>query len=348
MKILKEHLWPAVQSLSKLAGGVLPILSSFRIEAEKGAMTVRATDLDQDAHVSIECSGELPPLCVRASHFTELVSRASDALTLTNGNNRLAIDSDWKAQLPILPAAEFPEPMFTDGVAQGCSTGALANAIEVVAWAASDDPERYKLMGVHVVLSEQNIEAECSDSRVLGHYLIPSIAGKADFLLPAEFADAVVKALREPESTVFLSEKAIRVSHKHGQYGCKLMDATYPSTKQILQEERMELGTLNLVETLSHIEMCRALSEEDYPSVELAFSKSGCEIKSIAHKPGQNDYAAIVAGKFNDYSFPTAVKKLIRGLKSFRGVESAKVFSGLQKLIIAHNEYVMIISQIGK
>lgn len=348
MKILKEHLLPAVQSLSKLAGGNLPILSSFRIEAEKGAMTIRATDLDQDAHVSLECSGDLPPLCVRASHFTELVARANDALTLTNGNNRLAIDSDWKAQLPILPAAEFPEPMFTDGVAQGCSTEALANAIEAVAWAASDDPERYKLMGVHVVLHEQKIEAECTDGRVLGHYLIPSIAGKADFLLPAEFAAAVVKALREPESTVFLSEKAIRVSHKHGQYGCKLMDAVYLSTKQILQDERTELGTLNLIETLSHVEMCRALSEEDYPHVELAFSRSGCDIKSIAHKSGQNEYGGIVAGNFKDHHFPTAVKKLIRGLKSFRGVTSAKVFSASQKLIIAHNEYAMIISQIGK
>lgn len=348
MKILKEHLWPAVQSLSKIVGGRHQILSSFRIEAENGAMTVRATDWDQDAHISIECSGDLLPLCVRASHFTELVSRANDALTLTNGNNRLAIDSDWKAQLPILPAAEFPAPLFTDGVAQGCSTGALANAIEAVAWAASDEEERYTLMGVHVVLSEQKIEAECTDGKVLGHYLIPSIAGKADFLLPAEFADAVVKALREPESTMFLSEKAIRVSHKHGQYGCKLMDATYPSTKQILQDERTELGTLNLVETLSHVEMCRALSEEDYPHVELAFSKSGCEIKSIAHKSGQNEYSGIVAGEFKDCRFPTAVKNLIRGLKSFRGVESAKVFSASQKLVIAHNEYAMIISQSGK
>lgn len=349
MKILKEHLLPAVQFLNQIAGKRgLPTLCMFRLEASGNVLSIRATDLDQEAASTVPCNGELPPLLVNAHHLSELAKTASDSLSATMAGESLEVESGWEASLPTLKAEEFPPSMFSKGIAQGVSASDLADAMESVEWARCLDKERYVLSGIHVVLSAKSIVCESTDGKMMGLAHKPSIAGKCDFVIPAANAGNFITSLRREGANLLIAENCACVRYEGGEYATKLVEGGYPSTSLIVKAERKEIGELNIAGAIAHTGTCLSLCNDEWLNVVLAFSRSGCEL-SAQDKHAPTKYTGTVSGKFKTLTFKTDARRLLSCLKSLNGNETVKVFENeSQQLVFGDNGYNVFLSAVSK
>lgn len=349
MKILKDHLWPAVQFLSQIASkrATLPILNCFRLEAKNGTLSIRATDLDQDAVCLVECKDDLATCCVNAHHFSGLVASASDSISISSEKG-MRMESGWVAKLPLTPEVEFPAPLFKSGKAHGVSTVDLADAMDSAVWAKSVDPSRYVLHGVHVTCSASKIECEATDSKVMARYDKAAIAAKCEFILHADFVRLFAPSLRKTGAALVIGENSVKVTHGEGEYSAKLLEGTFPSTNRLIGGDRASVGDMPLEEAREHVRQCIALAGEDWPKVSLEFSSKGCLV-SLAHATRSTSYSGTVVGKYAPLKFETDATRLLKGLRSFNGSEKAAVHTSPDGvLIVSHGDYSMFISGLEK
>lgn len=336
MRLLKSDLLPAVQSLVHIAAKriSLPIIGSLRLEACGGKLSIRASDLDQDATALVDCKKDFPPFCVNARHFAKLVECANESIDLSPNGKAVELKSDWQSSLPILPAEEFPSALFKDGKAQGLPTGLIADGIEAVRWACSTDPNRYNMSGVHIVTSAAAIVCEATNSHVMGHLKAAGIAAKCELNIPGAFAGKVAEALRQPGATLFVSESAVSVRHAAGEYSAKLVDesARFPSTKAITDGSRSAIGEISIPDLKWHLQTILAISTDDWTKVLLKFSPRGCAVTMATDKPQQ--YAVTVGGKFPELDFQTDAKALLKSLESLGDCEALNGSITENKLLV--------------
>lgn len=351
MKILKEHLLPAVEHLSHIVGSrsSMPILSTLYVEASAGRLSLRASSLDQDAMRTIDCEGDFLACCLGARHLLGLAHTALESIEMIPGKNgKVRIVSGWEAELPTQLAEEFPPALFKDGKAQGVSTVDLADAIDAVVWAVSDDPNRYALQGVHVVCAPKKIRCEATNGKIMGLIDKAAISAKFEFILHASNTSIFTDALRQDHSTLVLSDNSVGVRHPGGEYAAKLLEDAYVSTARLVGEVRKPVGSLRLSEARAQVQSCVLLAKTDWPQVRLSFSTTGCRVVASDNLAATN-YAGEIPGNFEALEFDTDAKRLLALLKSFNGHETAEVAVGdSRQLVIFSGDYTTFISGLEK
>lgn len=129
----------------------LPILNSLLLQADKGLLTITASDLDQTLTALVPCEGKLEPICAPAQQLSDLIGSANGSVTLKLARNRLEVQSGFKAELSTILAEEFPKTDISKPVKQGVNCKDLGEMTQSVAWcAAKTDLVRPALACVHV------------------------------------------------------------------------------------------------------------------------------------------------------------------------------------------------------
>lgn len=330
MKLLKEHLLPAVNALMPIAGKrtTLPILNCIRLEGDNGHLSLRASNLDCDATFRVECKGKLPPVCVPARALHTLVSGGAETISLEpEEKNRLVVESGGTARLACLEAKDFVANPDQTGKAIGANPTDLARAIKSVVWGATryvvhDDKIANDLDFVFVFVSAKSILCVGTDRRSFAFCHIPAIGADCEFQLPTSQASAFVTALlADDDAQLHLGEKHASVRHKGGEVYVRLSDAAAPPVKKAFELPREPIGEIELEPFRSEISKCCALSANQFAPVTLSFSKSGLK---LAFNGGAHGYDTTLAGDFKDLEIKLDAFRLDKALREM-ATEKVKI-----------------------
>jgi DNA polymerase III subunit beta len=110
----RKHLLQSLETAAATAArkSTNPVLTTIRLSAAGGTLTVAATRISQSVTVTLSCSGDLDPICVVAADVLSRVRELSgEECTIVAAQDKATLKADGarKFALPTLPGSEFPK-----------------------------------------------------------------------------------------------------------------------------------------------------------------------------------------------------------------------------------------------
>lgn len=319
MKIKTQDLTAAVNQVSPICTGrtTLPILTHMRVSAKDGQLEISGTNLDCYETAKAPCEGDIDPVCIPAGHFTHLCNSGNGEVSLEIVKDRAIIKSGWNAELPTLPAVEFPPFPDSKVKAIGVPVVDLADGIDGVEWAQADPKlSRWVLEHVFIECKPKVMEVTATNGKKFAFFSRPLICASFSCLLPGVYAKQFAAALRKPGAIFSASENWAAVNYDSGSFCVKLAEGEkYPNAKPILGEEVKLLGDINREALLFHLSHIDHLSRDEmFARARFMFDDKGLEIACGENKL-RNAYSGTIEGKFPLANFECDARILMEGLK---------------------------------
>lgn len=305
-------------------------LSCVRMEAVGGILTVSATDIDQWQEESVACDGDLPAMLV---NFTKLcgIIGSSDSVSIEDKYGKILVtQGNSRCHIATLPAETFPKLKHQGKlVALGISCEDLAEGIRSVAFAAcKKDIGRPELETVHINASARMLLVEACNGKNGAFFERPLACCESDIVVMDDCAPHLAAALLQKGAVISKSQNFVQVQTETGSYACKLVEAKYPNTAPIRNQEKIKLGEISRVELLAIMEQCVfLLSPTQRPRATITFSEAGIDVKFDGL---DSDVDSHIDGKFASHEFSINVEagKLCLGAMK---EDRLQVFSNQQK-----------------
>lgn len=240
--IATAELQRALARLKPVCGGTatLPILNTVLISPEKGALVLRAFDLDTDVTVRLpaNCSAN-EGLAVPGARLLSAVSKiAEKEVELRSEKGKFVIAAaDWWLKLFALPAAEFPP--FPESAAMSELTidgTALARSLRACLRFVSDDETRYVLCGVWFTATSDELRMVSTDGRRLFSasievHPLPALSA----IVPAEVVKLLID-LGDGQSSVRLrfGESSMEAEAGDWTLRAKLIEGEFPGIEKVI------------------------------------------------------------------------------------------------------------------
>ncbi len=280
----------------------VPILSHVRLDAQKGMVTITATDLDITYQEAIQCDVQEPnvvtvPVLTFYEILRKLPANSTVNLELNKTTNQISVTcgnvSFW---LSVLPSEEFPEVDKETLPHQfKIESSGFCELIDRTRFAISLEETRYYLNGLFMHALEEP-EACLRMVATDGHRL-----AKAQMALPqgAEAIPAVIiprktitelrKILEECETEIeiALSENQIRFSFHHTILLSRLIDGTFPDYQQVIPKENDKIATFNTKIFKEAIDRVSIMTNEKSRAVKLMLNKDQAVFMATSSEAGQ-------------------------------------------------------------
>ena len=264
----------------------IPILSNVLLNAEGGALTLTATDLD------IEISESAPADVARKGSATasaltlyEIVRRLPDGaqvrLELMQEENRLQV-SAGRSQfaLAVLPEADFPTLSTGDfGVQFTIATSDLARLFDKTRFAMSQEETRYYLNGVYLHAftdgAQKLLRAAATDGHRLARLDAPLPAG-ADrmpgVIVPRKAVAELGRLFADADETIDIavSETKIRFGFGAGHLTSKLIDGTFPDYERVIPKNNSHLLRAETKDFSQAVDRVATISADRTRSIKMA------------------------------------------------------------------------------
>jgi DNA polymerase III subunit beta len=274
----------------------MPILSNALLVAEKGKISIYATDLEvslkDDAPAKVEVEGKV---AVSAKNLFDLVKELADSniQIVKKNNNWLEIKSK-KAVFNIVGAAADEFPAFPNHDAKDfvrVNGETLHDMIQKTIYSVSNDETRYHLNGVYF---ERVTGEGGSQFRMVatdGHRLsmidkkveMPTSAKKTEGVIIPKKGLSELKKLLEGDSGAL--EMALEGSHliirkENTVLLVRLIDGKYPNYQQLVPARLQKRVAVSREELLSCLRRVSLLSNQKSKGITLSISKNSMEIYS--------------------------------------------------------------------
>jgi len=279
-----------------------PILSNFLLQAENGALTLMATDLQiaviSSTGVNVEVAGKIT---VEAKKFHDIVKEldAEKEVLLKYHNNFLEIKNGRsRFRLSTLPADDYPG-MPKDETEMNFRIDAklLAQMIAGTAFAMSNDETRKYLTGSLFEMDDSNgfkIVTTDGHRLALKETRIDQSSSPAQCIVPRKAVTEIKKVCEdyEGEVTVALGARQIRV--KAGDYTLtsKIIDARFPSYLDVIPRDNPIIVTVNCNEFDQVLRRSMIVANDFTHDLKLNFSTVNIEVS--AHNTEQEKAEGIV------------------------------------------------------
>lgn len=264
----------------------IPILSNVLIQADGGALTLTATDLD------IEISESAPADVARKGSTTvsaltlyEIVRRLPEGaqvrLDLVQDEGRLQV-SAGRSQfaLAVLPEEDFPTLTTNDlGVRFTVSTQDLARLFDKARFAMSQEETRYYLNGVYLHAvndgSHKLLRAAATDGHRLARLEAPLPSGADKMpgvIVPRKAVAEIGRLLADAEETVDIavSETKIRFGFGAGHLTSKLIDGSFPDYERVIPKNNSNVLHVETKDFSQAVDRVATISADRTRSIKMA------------------------------------------------------------------------------
>lgn len=264
----------------------IPILSNVLLQADGGALTLTATDLD------IEISEAAPAdvarkgsITVSATTLYEIVRKLPEGaqvrLDLIQDDRRLQV-SAGRSQfaLAVLPEEDFPTLATNDpGVRFTVSTQDLARLFDKARFAMSQEETRYYLNGVYLHVANDGAQKLLRAAATDGHRLarleapLPSGADKMPgVIVPRKAVAEIGRLLSDAEETVDISvsETKIRFGFGAGHLTSKLIDGTFPDYERVIPKNNANVLRVEAKDFSQAVDRVATISADRTRSIKMA------------------------------------------------------------------------------
>src|SRR5690348_12824037 len=220
----------------------IPILANVLVRAEKGALNLKATDLDLEIVESIPA--EVSPggsTTVPAHMFYEIVRKlpeGSQVVLEASGDRAVMAIRAGRSRftLQTLPESDFPDLAAGDMTHKFTLAGAdLKRLIDKTQFAISTEETRYYLNGIYLHVAgsgkSQTLRAVATDGHRLAQveFELPSgAAGMPGIIVPRKTVGEVQRLLEDNEAEVLIELSAGKIRFTVGEVvlTSKLIDGT--------------------------------------------------------------------------------------------------------------------------
>lgn len=255
------------------ARSTMPILSSLRLSAADGKLTVTGTDLDIVATDSVSADVEEPgSLCVDSKLLGDIAKKTGGDVSLSTDNGQLIVKSGRsRFSLSTLPASDFPD--LNGGEYTASFDIDLAALFAPVAFAISTEETRFYLNGVFMHIQEDGdffVRAVATDGHRLSRHQVP-YTGEDPFkgiIVPRKTVGLIPKGM----VTVSASEAKIRIASGDFVLTSKLIDGTFPDYQRVIptaNDKKILFGSDDMRQAASRVSV---VSSERGRAVKMSFA----------------------------------------------------------------------------
>lgn len=338
MKINAQTLLKAIDSPVAIASKktTLPILNHLLLSADNGKLTVTATNLEVFQQVVVECSGSLPPLCVSASMFRDILRGFSGDAEIKQVKKKIEVSGSHNIKLVTMDAEEFvafpsdkAEPIAID-----CAE--VSESIQKVAWSVSTDNSRETLQNVCV------LGGDClaTDGRTIALVSMACSSGKSELLVHSLMVPVLCNALNTKGAAVSLSEKYIFVTHDAGKIAVKRSESRYPNVIQYVPKNHKPIGSVSTEALRDVLKIATSLYDEKCTFSDFVFSKDGC---AVSHKGVLNEFASTVPGKFKELTIRLNGRYVLSAVNMLGGEVEALAADELAPILLRSGKSLAVI-----
>lgn len=298
--ILREYLQEKVSLVNHgvSSRNQLPVLLNIFVEARKGEIILKSTDLEIGIEVRAPANTEEEgTVTVPGKLFQELVSTLSDEkIKLRTKNNSLEVDTkNIKSTLQTIDPEEFPNLYEDKGdkILEINQDSVLKNLTKVL-FAASVDTNRPALSGIFVKQEGKECLIVATDGYRLSLKRIPvelkkEMNGKP-LLIPARIFREIVSNKPNSNLSLYVSEKNNQVmfEQKDSLIIGRLIDAVFPSYEKIVPVNQTTRATFDREEMLKAVKVASLFARDSANVIKMRITKSGIELFAQAQSLGEN------------------------------------------------------------
>ncbi|HEY1037613.1 MAG TPA: DNA polymerase III subunit beta [Candidatus Paceibacterota bacterium] len=252
MKIesLKEKLLNGIQKAEKVTSKntSLPVLKCVLLEASKGSLIVRSTNLDVGLEITVpvklETEGILAvPGGIAASVLAQLPSDKS--ITLESKDGSLLISSAKNSTLiKAFPADDYPSiPKVDEDAAKSfkIASGALVSGLKAVWYSSANSNIKPELSSVRMYPVGDELVFVATDGFRLAEKRVP-VKGLPEFthvLIPVRNASEIIRIFDglDEEIEVLIDDNQIAVKSDHIYLVSRTIEGNFPDYKAIIPKE---------------------------------------------------------------------------------------------------------------
>lgn len=325
---LVEALSTARQAVSTRMS--MPVLSGVLMTTEGNQLTIIGTDNDLSIRVSLEVIGiEDGTAVIPARLATDIIRRLEPgAVTLDATSEQVEISaSRSQFSLRAFPPVEFPAVSITTQTSAQIPISALAEGLDQVVRAASNDEARPLLTGVLLTKTDGGLRLVATDSYRLALRELPEVAGvvgEDDILVPARALEEL-KRLVNPsdEGSIGIHTTDSEITFLVGgvAISTRLISGTYPDYRQLIPESypnSLHLGKETLLGALRRV---RILVKDNTTPVRMSMRNGGVDLKVVSQEVGEG--TETVDGDYTGEDLTIAFNPsyLIEGIEAVAGDE---------------------------
>ncbi len=300
----------------------LPVLLNFLFKAERGKLTISATDLEIGIEAVVPASiEEEGSITVPAKTFYDLLSSIDKGKVVlkTEGSNLLFEGNKIRTIFQTIKAEEFPKIYEEKGDEIGVFTNEiLGKEIPGVVFSASQDSGRPALSGVlfgktkNMPAGRQGKKGGFYMVATDGHRLSLKKSGGLDdedekFLIPS-------RALRELSLLKDGGNVSVRVSPKSNQVIFeqedvimvgRLIEAEFPNYQKIIPQDYSTKIIVDKKDLQSAVKTCAVFARETANIIKLSIQKNKIVVSASTPSVGETtiEVDAVVEGEENEIAF---------------------------------------------
>ena len=280
----------------------IPILSNVLLHAEKGKLSLTATDLDIEVVETVAADVVKAGATTASAHtlfdiVRKLPEGAQVELQTTESDGRLTLSAGRsKFQLQALPREDFPA-MAAGNLPHKFSLPSkdLAEMIDKTRFAVSTEETRYYLNGIylhaHPEKNKTYLRAVATDGHRLARYELNAPKGAVEIpgiIVPRKTVNEVRKLLEDIEDAVEISVSETKIKFSLGSVTLtsKLIDGTFPEYQRVIpsgNDKALEVVCDELKEAVDRVS---TVSTEKSRAVKLNLEKGKLTLSVVSPEAG--------------------------------------------------------------
>lgn len=305
----------------------IPILSHIKLDANNGALTLSATDMDLAAVETIAATVEKAgAVTVPAHTFYDIVRKFPDNTTVTlavepekgqvkiqAGNAKFSLSCLSAADFPVLAEGDLP---FTFSLSPK-ETIAL---IDKARFAMSTEETRYYLNGVYLHVApasdfsgkkgEEHLKAVATDGHRLARIEVALPAGATGMpgiIVPRKTVSELRKLMEDSSAqvSISLSESKIKFSAGGVTLVSKLIDGTFPDYERVIPVGNTKILEIDAKVLAQAIDRVSTISTEKTRGIKFTISNGNVNLQASSPENGtaQEDVPANFAADTIEIGF---------------------------------------------
>jgi DNA polymerase-3 subunit beta len=264
----------------------IPILSNVLMQADGGALTLTATDLDieisESAPADVAMKGAATASALMLHDIVrKLPEGAQIRLSLQQDQGRLQITAGrYEGSLAVLPDEDFPTLASDDmGVRFSMAASDLRRLLAKAKFAMSQEETRYYLNGVYLHAFKDGktklLRAAATDGHRLARLdalLPPGAEDMPGVIVPRKAVAELGRLLDDSDETVEIavSESKIRFGFGAGHLTSKLIDGTFPDYERVIPKSNSNILKLDNKDFSAAVDRVSTVSADRTRSIKLA------------------------------------------------------------------------------
>lgn len=298
IKISKAAILDGLQKVQSIISSrtTLPVLSNILFHAEKGKLTLSATDLEVSVRTTLDADvqragGTTLPAKRIAGIFREMPQEDisidvddRDIASIRCGSAAFKINGMSEEEFP-------PPPTFEAGATYTIEQAVFREMLRNTSYAAAVEETRYLLNGTVLSFKSDKLTVVATDGRrmaLMEHEMEFPKSAEADLILPLKTATELLRTLGS-EGTLKIQATPKQIAFEFDQMVIisKLIDGTYPNFRQVIPSQNEQRIAVEREPLLVALRRMALLATEQASSVKLSFGKNKLEISTVAPDVGE-------------------------------------------------------------